>query len=308
MSTFSSNPQVISADQFNMTTLLADMGFNESSFVPMAYAGSAAWKDGGRIVMGNRPHGDNLPSTWTAAYNSVTYPTEYAYCTSNYWNGINGWFVTFPGSTNTTTNAGIKFRNAEVYVKYAGSANWERVTPENKRLLRAVAYYQLSDFTDLGVTAVPVFSDGNLPVFSHVAVAGDRAAASADTAKYRAMHTALTEYTEIDGVNVDAVMFTVEAALISVDGAAFNGVTSIGFHAGIDYLPLHTDTVGTGKLIGATYKPAACNSRFIVLNTADQWRRVYASSYLHANTATTVTPAQTNVAADFTGNPIARQY
>lgn len=310
MTTFSSNPQIVLADQFDMTALLADMGLNENGSVPMAYSGSAAWKNGGRMVMGNRPNGDNLPSTWVADYDEITYPTEYSYCLNNWWTGCNAWFVTYPGSNNTTTNAGIKFRNAEIYAKYTGQSGWTRLNPESLPTLRSVAYFDVTTFTNLPTTADPIFlpSEGNLPVFSHVASPADRSAASAVAAKYRAMHTRLTEYTNFDAANLEALMVTFEAKIVSIDGLAFNGVTEILVHAGADYQPLYTDSVGTGKLIGATYKPAAFNSRFRVLDTADEWVRLYGSTYLHADTNATLGTTYTNVAADFTNNPIAHQY
>lgn len=311
MTTFKYNPRIVLADQFDMVALLADMGLNENGSVPMAYSGSAAWKNGGRIVMGNRPHGDNLPATWVSDYDDVTYPTEYAYCTSNWWTGVNGWFVTYPGSNNTTTNAAIKFRNCEIYGKFAGGTDWQKISVgDSTKVLRSVAYFDVTTFENLPTTADPIFlsGEGNLPVFSHVASAADRSAASAVAAKYRAMHTRLTEYTNFDALTLKALVVTFEAKIVSIDGLPFNGVTEILVHAGADYMPLYTDEVGEGKLIGATYKPAVFNSRFIVLDTENEWRRLYGSTYLHANTQTPNGADHVNVAADFTGSPIKRQY
>lgn len=309
MSYFNFTPQVVLADEFDMTEMLAQMGLNEGGKVIMAYAGSGQWKDRGRIVRGHELHGSSLPSSWVSAWNP-SYPTELAAIQNSYWNGINPWEVVFPAAGNTCTNAGVQVRGAEIYILRADTGIWERVSYSITELMRSVGYYSVDAFADLGVTAEAVYNAawGNIPAFCPVPVVGDRAASSSDTAKYRAMHTSLLPYAQMDGANVAAVFATCQVRLVPVSGGSLNGTPEILFQLGIDAEPEYTDTVGTGNLIGAINKPALCNGRFNLIPADGTWRRVYCSTYRHPAASVTVSEAYGDVASVFTNNPVKRQY
>lgn len=310
MTTFSSNPQIISADQFDMTASLAHMGLNENGAVIMAYAGSGQWKDGGKIVRGNECHGSSLPQFWVDDWDpNPLYTDELAYCQNNYWNAVNPWFVIYPKDDNTCTNAAVQWRGAEVYYLSVADGLWHRVSSQATRVLRSVEYYTASTFVGSGVTADQIFvpGGGNIPGFCP-AISAARGAPSSTTTDYRAMHTSLLDYDVIDGSDVAGFFATCEVRVQPVDGVAFNATPKILMQLGMDLEPTSTDTVGTGYLVGASYKVSVSNSRFNLIPTDGSWRRLYCSTYLHADTIPPSVAAYANVAADFTGNPITRQY
>jgi len=256
-----------------MTTLTYADFYNQNG--PAEYAlmtPAYDWESNAYISMGNRMHGNNLNTDWTTLYSGVA---NYSTLRAMWWTDIMGWVWLHPAADNTCTNAAVKVYDFQIQIFNTSTQSWELVsTPSAGREFRSSIWYDLPTNSVSGGACDLIYSDRyNLPAFSNVKVAGDRAAAATipgDEAKFWANHNSISRAAVPDPSLVGGIALMCKAKLVSSNGAALNGTPKIMMALGCDAYPDHTATINTGLFTGVFIPPSMTIGAFSKVTTTEK--------------------------------------
>ena len=252
---------------FTYTDFYNQNGPAEYALMTPAYS----WQSKAFISMGNRMHGDNLNTDWQTLYSGVA---NYNTLRGMWWTDIVGWVWLHPAADNTCTNAAVQVYDFQIQIYNTSTKAWQVVsTVSAGRELRRSTWYDIPTNVSGGDCDLIYPGRYNLPAFSNVKVSGDRSAAATipgDEAKFWASHNRVTRATVADPSLIGGVALMCKAKLVSVDGAALNGIPKIMMAIGCDAYPDHTATANTGLFTGVYIIPSMVIGGFSKVTTTEK--------------------------------------
>lgn len=233
-----------------------------SSEKSMMNAPSAPWATSSIIEMGNRLHGDAVPSAWASAVPAPSGANAGLLTTA--WQDVAGFVTVVPSVNNTCTNAGVLIYNFEMYYYNTTTQQWILLSTISERRASVMSYYGLN--TNTLVSSADALNPNTIPypAFCNVDVSGDRVSSSNIVSKYKTLRGELSrksvDYTKFGGLIVSC-----NAKLIPINGLTFNGNVELMLQVGAFAYPRSSDNLNSGILTGIFNVPTVGVSGFKVI-------------------------------------------